>query len=849
MPRLGPWLVGALLCQDPLLCQDALLPQDVATVAELRLRTPPQLDLAGGPALPAELRSAPVADGVLDLRDLAAAATFGPHAALAVSSSASFTFAVELRTRRADFGTILMSRADHAVHFSLVMGREPGRVSLELWSWQRDKLLSTARLDDGAWHHVEAAYDAAHQTMALTIDGRLDAVLRVNERFTGGGAPRLRLGQNLDDGVRQPFGGELRAFALRRGSSATLQQRFVLQARSCGLAAGAAERAVLAWWDFERRARPPQAADAAAWQREAAALRARVQDALGLWPPPYSGRHLAGAASPLSGGEAAATAFATFEPQLDLAVREGGTLTRAEHSVTRIYWQTFAGYFASGWLYRPRAAATGKRPAILCPHGHWHDGARHPVVQARCVALAQQGYVVLAVDSIHLYDDRVALSPLSVMTWHNLRGLELLRKLPDVDPQRLGCTGASGGAQQTYYLTALDTGLAAAVPAVMACHFEDILHPGDVHCACNHTPHLLRAADMPQMAAAFAPRPQLFLTVSGDWTRRFHEYGFPAVRAIYGQFDVADRVAVRRWDKGHDYDQPMREAMYAFFARTLRGDALAEPREPVGGAPVESVRDLRALELPDVPADPATIVAEFRARLAAPTGRSVDVVRTSLRALFEHGERGSPLPARRVGDLAVGTMRGERWVVPSDSVIELPAVLLRPAGSPQRTVLMIGSGDGKLGCLTDEAALLGELVARGCAVLLVDVRYTGELDVGASWRGLYGRFRGLDEGVLAVRDLRRCIDALPDLQLPGSPTVVGRGLGGAVALFAAALDPRIAVVAVPERGPDYRAVDRQPRLARVLLHGDLDDAERLIAPRPILRGALSAAALLGAKGD
>lgn len=812
-------------------------------VAVLELREPPQLVMADGERLSATVGAATVADGVLDLRDPSAVATFGPHAALGVSSAQSFSFAIELRTKRAEFGTIVMSRDGGAVHFSLVMGRQPGHVSLELWSWARDRLASRARLDDGQWHRIEAGYDAASRQMALVVDGQLDGVVAVREAFVGSPRPRLRLGQNLDDGVQQPFGGEVRGFALRADLPPAFAAHAAREATARCLAAGAAETAVLQWWDGERQARPPLAKDSADWDAQAAALRARVQDACGLWPPPYSGHRLAGGRSPLSGAnDARATAFSSFSPQLPLDVREGGTLTRERHSVTRIYFQTFAGWFAGGWLYRPQPQPVGKLPAVLCPHGHWQDGARHKVVQSRCVALAQQGYVVLAVDSVHLEDDRIGLSSLSVMTWNNLRGLELLRSLPQVDAARIGCTGASGGGQQTYYLTALDSGLAAAVPAVMACHFEDILNPNEVHCHCNHTPHLLRAADMPQMAAAFAPRPQLFLTVSGDWTRRFHEHGYPQVGAIYDLYGARAQVDLQRWHKGHDYDQPMREVMYAFFARTLKGEAGAAPKEPPGGAPVETVSALRALERSDVPTPTRAVVDEFMARLAAPRGRNADDVRTSLAALFV-ARPGSAAP-RALGEFVRDDLRGERWLVPSEAPIDLPAILLRPAAAvaPPRAVILL-SERGKAHALDAQAPLLRELLARGLAVLLADVRYVGELDVGRSWRELHGRFCGSDEGVAAVRDLGRLVDALPAMQLAPSPVVCALGDRGAVALFAAALDARIAGVSVAERGADYRAAPRTPKIARILLHGDLDDAERAIAPRPVSLLAPSADAL------
>jgi dienelactone hydrolase len=432
------------------------------------------------------------------------------------------------------------------------------------------------------------------------------------------------------------------------------------------------------------------------------------------------------------------------------------------------------------------------------------------------------------------------------MTWNNLRALELLRARTDVDARRIGCTGESGGGQQTYYLTALPCGLAAAAPAVMACHFEDILHEGDVHCACNHTPHLASAVDMPAMAAAFAPRPQFFLSVTGDWTRRFPKHGFPAVRKIYELFGAGDAVSEQQWDKGHTYDQEMREAAYAFFTRALGVPQAAPLREPRGGVRCERPEALAALDVTGVPRAERAIVAEFHARLAAPRGRSAAEVQRSLRALLLRDAPGSAKPPARARTLALpqwdNVLDGEAagWTIPSEGEPALPMLLLRARAraTPPAVAVLFGE-NGKTDLLAREPALVTELLTRGIHVVAADVRYLGELDLGRPWRDLYGRFFGLDEGVLAVRDLRRVVAALPKLGLPADAAVGVLGLGtcGATALFAATLDDTITCAAAPQRGANYRAGARRPAISRILLHGDLDDAEHVLGARALVNEA------------
>ncbi len=830
----------------------ALAAQD-QPVVRLDLAGPPALLLADGRNLVGDLQHAVAVPGLLDLRDERAHVTFGPDPALGITQAQSFTLEMEMRTRRGGFGTVLMCRQGDVVHYSVTIGRTLGHVAFEPWSWQRDKLLSNGRLDDGVWHTVTAVYDKDSGRFGLFVDGTPHAVRPVDTLFAGSPSPSLRLGHNLDPGVQQPFGGEIRRLTLVHGVPSPLLAQLPVVLNTRILSPSAQQTALSAWLAYARRARPPQANSRAEWAQEAQRIRARVQDACGLWPPPYakdSGR-LAGRASPLSGADdAEPTDFVAFKPQLDLAVTEGGTLQRERHSVTRLYWQTFADYFASGWLYRPHPAPSERAPAILCPHGHWQNGARNPVVQSRCIALAQQGYVVLAVDSVHVYDDRIGLSPLSVMTWNNLRGLELLRARTDVDAARIGCTGASGGAQQTYYLTALDCGLAAAAPAVMACHFEDILTEAEVHCACNHTPHLLRAADMPQMAAAFAPRPQFFLTVTGDWTRRFHAHGFPAVRATYQLFGAGDAVSLQQWDKEHAYDQEMREAAYAFFAGALRHQPNAAPKEPDGGVATETVAALDALDRTALRQQPGAIAAEFQTRLMAPRPRAPAAVLRTLRALFESEPPTGGVP-QQVRVLALPAGEAVGWSLPTQDGMSLPVLVLHANAAPAATgkasavvAVLIGE-HGKSDVVTERHAEIVDLLQRGVHVVIADVRYVGELDLGKAWRDLYGRMLGLDEGVLAVHDLRRVVASLPALGLPTKPrvAVVGFGDRGAVALFAAALDADIACAAAPDRGSNYRDIARRPLISRILLHADLDDVEALLGTRALVNAAATPAAV------
>jgi hypothetical protein len=794
--------------------------------------------LQSAPATQAELRAE--ASGPLEFGAPHQPRDLGTDARLGFSSDESFALALSLRTQPAGFSTVLMCREGEAVNYGLVLGRRPGALAFEVWSWQQDKAIAPVRVDDGSWHEIAAAYDAPARTMGLWVDGRLQAVAEVRGAFRKSARPTLRLGNNL--GTDQPFRGELKDVRVRAGVPEPLRADLATHAALRVLPAGAAAAAMERWLARMRAPRDPGGDPAA----EARRIQAQVQDALGLWPPPYvpDAERKAPWPSPLHGrGDETwtPTDFARLRPTLPLDLREGGRLTRASHTVTRIDWRTFAGYRARGYLYQPTGPATGKRAAVLCPHGHWELGNRQPVVQARCVTLARLGYVVLTVDTEHVEDVPIGLSPAGVMTWNNLRGLEVLRSLPEVDPARIGCTGESGGGLQTMHLMSLDAGLAAAAPAVMACYFEEILRSEGVHCHCNFTPRLFTVGDQPQMCAAFAPRPALFLSVTGDWTHRFPTRGFPPLLELWTGLSAADRIGSRQWEGGHDFNRPMRNAVYAFFERWLHGASKPDPELEPADAETEPLATLAALDRDGAERDLVAVVREFRARLAAPpvaAGERLAVRREQLARLFGAGVGPVRVAERRPLSAAGRALEAARISDPRDPEIELPVLIARPTARATGWAILIG--EGKSAQLLHHRAWIEALLQRGMAVLLADVRYTGELDQAGAWRDPYGRFFGADEGVLAVHDLQSLVAALPalDAEIPAHATVVAFGAHGAAALYAAALDARIERVIAPALGPTYAAADRAPRMARVLRHGDLPDAAALLAPRALWAGGV-----------
>lgn len=704
-----------------------------------------------------------------------------------VSSASPFTLRCSLRTHAGTFGTALMARDGEAVGLSLVMGRSPGILSFEAWSWQTVRVPSLRRLDDGVWHTIEVAYDPGSTLAMLFVDGEIQG----HAELGPGGAPhaQLRLGDNV--GADQPFAGDLDEVGVF--ASATHGDEIRAVAPVLPLAERRAALQSLRAQVLPKQSPTLAAAAVAAWPARRREVRAHVADAIGLLPPP--------AAVPLD-------------------VRVHGERVRDGVRLQRISWVGFPGHRATGWLWSPAAAgdAAGRRPAVLCPHGHWAGGATHPVVQARCAAFAQFGWVALAVDSVHVEDVASGVNAIGAMTWHNQRALDLLLARDDVDGARIVVTGASGGGQQSYYLMALEDRLAAAAPMVMACYFSEIVDDTSAHCPCNHPPRLAAGTDVPEMCAVFAPRPVMFGSVTGDWTAAFPREGLPELRGHWEHLGGPEPRA-RHADEGHNYDRPMREEVYGFLHDVLLGPAAdglprARVAEPAfGGFPLAELQPLLQA-CPNAQLAAADMAAEYRRRRTAVASLAGLAPGLDLRV--------SARPLEWLDGEGVAWRRG---CVRGGDGVPIPLRCEQPAPADPLPFTVVVDPRGRCGAAAGHPAWLSAMPHR----VFVSPRPYGEWSPFRTAWQRNGILLGRGEGYQAALDT-----ALVCASLPGNAPVhlVGLGEAGVVAVLAAHLCPRIVRVVADEIGEAYgKDGNRLPLCPELLRHRDLPELIRTL-PAP-----------------
>lgn len=315
-----------------------------------------------------------------------------------------------------------------------------------------------------------------------------------------------------------------------------------------------------------------------------------------------------------------------------------GKVDRDDYTVERVFFESFPGFYVTGSLYRPKGRE-GRLPGVLCPHGHWAngrffdhgeekvkqeiaagaeksaEGGRSPL-QARCVHLARMGCVVFHYDMIG-YADSIQISQevahgfrkqrpelntledwglystqseahsqsvMGMQTYNSIRALDFLLELPDVDPQRIGVTGASGGGTQTFILGALDDRPHVAFPAVMV---STAMQGG---CTCENCSNLRVETGNVEFAAMFAPKP-LGMTAADDWTKEMATKGFPELQKHYALLDAPENVSLKAdLQFGHNYNLVGRTAMYQWFNKYLR----------LGAKPPIEERDYKRLSIDEM---------------------------------------------------------------------------------------------------------------------------------------------------------------------------------------------------------------------------------------------------------
>jgi hypothetical protein len=279
-----------------------------------------------------------------------------------------------------------------------------------------------------------------------------------------------------------------------------------------------------------------------------------------------------------------------------LNARVTKTTKREGFTIEHVLFESLPDYFVTANLYRPDGA--GRHPAVLMSMGHWDSGKA--AGQLLSSSLARKGFVVLAYDPVgqgerqQAYDPRFGRSLIGGPTDQHfsngaaailmgqgvaryfihdgMRAIDYLVSRSDVDPERIGATGCSGGGTQTTYIAALDDRVKVAAPACYMNSFQT-LFAGSIGDSEQSLPGFLAAGlDQTDYVELFAPKPWLMSSTEDDFFRpEGARQVYEEAQRWYKLYGAEDRVKWVVGPGGHGTPLIVREEIYAWMIRWLGG--------------------------------------------------------------------------------------------------------------------------------------------------------------------------------------------------------------------------------------------------------------------------------------
>ena len=509
-------------------------------------------------------------------------------------------------------------------------------------------------------------------------------------------------------------------------------------------------------------------------------------------------------------------------------------LKRENFTIEKVIFESRPHHYITASLYLPDSENYPQPwPGVLVPCGHYKVSKAHDEYQSMGALLAINGMAALVYDPIdqgerlqirgnnndfpdwgtraHTINDiRAILLGTSVagyMIWDGMRAVDYLFSRPEIDPERIGCTGNSGGGTQTSYLTALDERIRAAAPSCYIHHLESQIKNsmgdaeqnifGQLHFGMDHPDYLMMRAPIPVKILAATHD---FFKIDAVWET------FRYVKRYYTAVGYSQNVDILENNAGHNYNRQQREAAARWFARWLQS-ADREIREPdfellseqelyctpkgqtllIPGA--KSIQDLQIEQLERY--------KNFRIDFWK--NNSTADIRDTIRRISGIRSYDNVLPpnvefAERTD---LGAYTAEKLIIKPEDGIYLPAIYFRPKNSGENGVVIYLNQAGKSQASLTENTV-EKMILNGKRVLLVDLRGTGETAqtkqskfgqrIALDWADWYTAYL-LGKNYVSMRceDLYSCVRFLEKSALP--LTLIADGKIGIPAMHAVALEP------------------------------------------------------------
>ena len=526
-----------------------------------------------------------------------------------------------------------------------------------------------------------------------------------------------------------------------------------------------------------------------------------------------------------------------FPERTPLNARTIGTIRADGYRIENVIFASQLNHHITANLYLPNV--DGPVPGVVVSSGHSRTAKTADYNQRFGIMMARHGMAALCFDPIgqgersQILDlggknrfgsttrEHFLIGVGSILVgrntaryrvWDAMRAIDYLASRPEIDGQRIGLTGCSGGGTLTSYVMALDDRVACAAPACYLTTFRKLIETiGPQDAEQNICGQIAFGLDHPDYVLLRAPRPTLISSTTGDYFDIGGAWkNYRQAKRIYGRLGFPERVDLVEIEGNHGVKPQNLATIAHWMKRWLLGrdepvDTVELATRPPDellctetGQVLTSLPDERTVF--DLNAEYGAELAQQRSRQWMKTPRNEMVA--SIRKLL--GVR-SNAELKPPGWKDVGRVNRDEYhidkLILRTETATLPGLTFHPP-SPADAAYLYLHDHGKLGDSGPGGPIEG-LIEEGFAVVTVDLSGQGETGSGRKPDELLGEWKTYFLAYLLGKPLlgMRVEDALAAADFvayyekkrtdPREVHLVGVGQAGVVALHAAALHPEL----------------------------------------------------------
>lgn len=542
----------------------------------------------------------------------------------------------------------------------------------------------------------------------------------------------------------------------------------------------------------------------------------------------------------------------SLPPKTDLNVQVRGIILQQGYAIRKIIYESLPGHHVTASLYVPEGMGK-KFPAALLFCGHEPESKASMSYQQTAILLAKNGIVALVIDPIsqgerhQLLDaagkpltrggttehtlinaaaNLIGSGAVAYELWDNIRALDYLVTRPEVDTEKIGCLGNSGGGTQTAYFIGFDDRIKVAAPCSYIASRErnfDLVGAND---GCQHVVGEGEASlEIADFLIMFSPKPLLILAGRYDFvdytgTLQAHD----ELQKVYATFQSADKLKLFTADDGHGISKPKREAAVTWFRKWLYGDgtpvtegeAETFPAEELACTPEGEVGKHFPEELNDFKRT-KLIADSLKQRRSTPPKDLPALVKQVLNI----GPGKGKIETETVGAVNKEGYSIEKVIARRAGQIPLPVLAVYPKGQVKGVSVWLHS-KGKWN-IADSTALIRKYLGQQQAVIMADLSGAGETAdpvvlndakyFNAEYRNaMLALHVGTSLPALRTQDVITLLDLVAqDEKMKGTPVkVFANGHLSLPALQAAVIDNRIREIQVSDTVSSFEEAITDP---------------------------------------